>query len=81
MQFPFLSPDVPNYVTFAMAGAIIGHEISHGFDDQGLALIPSSPLPATAPAPFKGAQYDQNGMLHNWWDKETKDKFDVRLRT
>ena len=59
MQFPFLSPDVPNYVTYAMAGAIIGHEISHGFDDQG-------------------AQYDKNGQLRNWWDRETKDNFKAR---
>lgn len=36
MQFPFMSPGVPNYITYAMVGAVIGHEVSHAFDDQGL---------------------------------------------
>lgn len=35
MQFPFLSSGVPNYVTYAMVGAVISHELSHAFDDQG----------------------------------------------
>ncbi|VDK51021.1 unnamed protein product [Gongylonema pulchrum] len=35
MQFPFMSPGVPNYVTYAMVGAVVGHEVSHAFDDQG----------------------------------------------
>lgn len=34
MQFPFLTI-APNYVTYAMVGAVIGHEVSHAFDDQG----------------------------------------------
>lgn len=36
MQFPFMSPGVPNYVTYAMVGAVVGHEVSHAFDDQGI---------------------------------------------
>ncbi|KAM3716821.1 Neprilysin-21 [Dirofilaria immitis] len=35
MQFPFMSLGVPNYITYAMVGAVIGHEVSHAFDDQG----------------------------------------------
>ncbi|TKR86509.1 hypothetical protein L596_011091 [Steinernema carpocapsae] len=35
MQFPFLTVGVPNYVTYAMVGAVVGHEVSHAFDDQG----------------------------------------------
>lgn len=35
MQFPFMSLGVPNYITYAMVGAVVGHEVSHAFDDQG----------------------------------------------
>lgn len=28
-------PGVPSYITYAMVGAVIGHEVSHSFDDQG----------------------------------------------
>ncbi|VDK42045.1 unnamed protein product [Anisakis simplex] len=35
MQFPFMSVGVPNYITYAMVGAVVGHEVSHAFDDQG----------------------------------------------
>uniref|UniRef100_A0AC35TKT4 Neprilysin n=1 Tax=Rhabditophanes sp. KR3021 TaxID=114890 RepID=A0AC35TKT4_9BILA len=35
MQFPFLTTGAPNYINFGFSGAIIGHEVSHAFDDQG----------------------------------------------
>ncbi|MFH4979232.1 hypothetical protein AB6A40_005941 [Gnathostoma spinigerum] len=35
MQFPFMTLGVPNYVTYSMVGAVVGHEVSHAFDDQG----------------------------------------------
>ncbi|VDO28865.1 unnamed protein product [Onchocerca flexuosa] len=35
MQFPFMLPGVPSYITYAMVGAVVGHEVSHAFDDQG----------------------------------------------
>lgn len=31
----FFSIDVPNYVNYARIGSLIGHEITHGMDDQG----------------------------------------------
>jgi putative endopeptidase len=32
---PFFSPDADDAVNYGAMGAVIGHEMSHGFDDQG----------------------------------------------
>lgn len=35
LQDRFFSTSGPNYVNYASIGTLVGHEITHGFDDQG----------------------------------------------
>ena len=38
LQPPFFTPGADDAVNYAAIGAVIGHEIGHGFDDQGSAF-------------------------------------------
>ncbi|HEX8357680.1 MAG TPA: M13 family metallopeptidase [Segetibacter sp.] len=56
LQFPFFDPEADDAINYGGIGMVIGHEMTHGFDDAG-------------------AQYDKDGNLKNWWQKEDSVKF------
>ncbi|MBA3539502.1 MAG: M13 family metallopeptidase, partial [Deltaproteobacteria bacterium] len=59
LQPPFFGQDRQIAANLGGIGMVIGHELTHGFDDQG-------------------AQFDADGNLKNWWQKEDKAKFDAK---
>jgi len=59
LQPPFFDQNADLAVNYGAIGAVIGHEIGHGFDDQG-------------------RNFDENGILRNWWQEEDIQKFGER---
>ena len=68
LQPPFFDPNADPAVNYGAIGAVIGHEIGHGFDDQGRRFDPHGRMrdwwSEAAAERFKerttrlGAQYD-----------------------
>ena len=61
LQPPFFNPDADDAVNYGGIGVVIGHEMTHGFDDQG-------------------RNYDKDGNLSAWWNKEDEEKFNERAK-
>jgi putative endopeptidase len=59
LQPPFFGPDRSVAANLGGIGMVIGHELTHGFDDQG-------------------AQFDADGNLKNWWQKDDEASFTKR---
>ena len=56
LQSPMFNPGADDAVNYGAIGTLIGHEMTHGFDDRG-------------------AQFDKDGNLRNWWNKVDSVKF------
>jgi putative endopeptidase len=59
LQFPFFDAKADDAINYGGIGGVIGHEMSHGFDDSG-------------------SQYDKDGTLRNWWNKDDLAKFKAK---
>lgn len=60
LQFPFFDPNADDAINYGGIGMVIGHEMTHGFDDQG-------------------SQYDKEGNMKDWWNKQDKEKFQTKV--
>jgi len=59
LQTPYFNPDADDAINYGGIGMVIGHEMTHGFDDEG-------------------SQFDKEGNLKTWWNKEDIEKFKSR---
>jgi len=64
LQPPFFQLDADDAVNYGAVGGVIGHEISHGFDDQG----------------SKGSKFDGDGNMVNWWTDEDRAGFEQKTK-
>jgi predicted metalloendopeptidase len=63
LQPPFFNPEADDAVNYGAIGAVIGHEISHGFDDQGSRSDGDGNLRDWWSAEDKEAFQQRTGML------------------
>jgi putative endopeptidase len=59
LRFPMFDPASDDALNYGAIGWVIGHEMTHAFDDRG-------------------AQYDKDGNLKNWWTKTDSEKFKTK---
>ncbi|XP_041850374.1 endothelin-converting enzyme-like 1 isoform X1 [Melanotaenia boesemani] len=64
LQPTLYNPEFPQSLNYGGIGAIIGHELTHGYDDWVMQWFMSL-----------GGQYDRHGNLKQWWTEESYRKF------
>ncbi len=61
LQFPYFDLNADDALNYGGIGMVIGHELTHAFDDRG-------------------AQYDKDGNVKNWWTAEDYEKFKAKTQ-
>ena len=69
LQPPFYDPTKDPAVNFGGIGVVIGHEMTHGFDDQGSNYGPTG-----------NVKYNADGSLASWFTPEDQKKFNERTQ-
>jgi putative endopeptidase len=67
LQPPFYDPTQDAAVNFGGIGVVIGHEMTHGFDDEGSNYGPTG-----------NVKYNADGSLASWFTPEDRKKFEER---
>ena len=69
LQPPFFDNHLDPAVNFGGIGVVIGHEMTHGFDDQGSKYGPTG-----------NVKYNADGTLGSWFTPEDQAKFNQRTK-
>ncbi len=68
-------------INYGAIGAIIGHEMTHGFDDTGAAYNSHGNLEVRKVQRYEKSYNNDESMPcigKNWWSKETRSRFEAK---
>lgn len=80
MQPLFYSQHFPKSLNYGGIGVVIGHEITHGFDDKGLPRNVFCMIIFLSFIFIKGRQFDKDGNMMQWWNNATIEAFRERTQ-
>ena len=69
LQPPFYDPKLDPAINFGAIGVVIGHEMTHGFDDEGSKYGPTG-----------NVRYNADGTLGSWFTPQDQKQFDERTK-
>ncbi|EPY76290.1 endothelin converting enzyme-like protein [Camelus ferus] len=75
LQPTLYDPDFPQSLNYGGIGTIIGHELTHGYDDWGEACGRPEGWWRICTGERGGGQYDRSGNLLHWWTEASYSRF------
>ncbi|NXK94702.1 ECE1 enzyme, partial [Formicarius rufipectus] len=82
LQAPFYTRASPKSLNFGGIGVVVGHELTHAFDDQGMAQCrwvdgwrSSQGGDEGSAVLLAGREYDKDGNLRPWWKNSSVEAF------